>query len=179
CRRCPAHASLCTSRPGRRFGHGPRGRPAASRSFRSALPAGSRAHHSCRIGHPTVRPSRDPCRVVPERLVRFPLRTILTVLGTTVAVAVVLEVIWVARHVIVWILISLFLALAMNPAVDWFQRHGIHRRGYAAGLTFLLVLAALAGLGALFIPTVVHQVSDLVGKVPDYVHDISHGKGRF
>jgi predicted PurR-regulated permease PerM len=117
--------------------------------------------------------------VVPERLVRFPVRTILTVLGTIVAVAVVLEVIWIARHVIVWILISVFLALAMNPAVDWFQRHGIRRRGYASGLTFLLVLAALAGLGALFVPTVVHQVSEFVGKVPDYVHDISRGKGRF
>jgi predicted PurR-regulated permease PerM len=117
--------------------------------------------------------------VVPERLVRFPVRTILTVLGTTVAVAVILEVIWISRHVIVWILISLFLALAMNPAVEWFQRHGVRRRGYAAGLTFFLVLAALAGLGALFIPTVVHQVSEFVGKVPDYVHDISHGKGRF
>jgi predicted PurR-regulated permease PerM len=117
--------------------------------------------------------------VVPERLVRFPVRTILTVLGTTVVVAVVLEVIWIARHVIVWILISLFLALAMNPAVEWFQRHGIRRRGYASAVTFFLVLAALAGLGALFIPTVVHQVTEFVGKVPDYVHDISHGKGRF
>ena len=53
--------------------------------------------------------------MVPERLVRFPVRTILTVLGTIIAVAVVLEVIMIARHVIVWILISLFLALAMNP----------------------------------------------------------------
>jgi len=117
--------------------------------------------------------------VVPERLVRFPVRTILTVLGTIIAVAVALEVIWIARHVIVWILISLFLALAMNPAVEFFQRHGIRRRGLAAGVTYILVLAALAAIGALFVPTVVHQVSDFVGKVPDYVHDISHGKGRF
>ena len=117
--------------------------------------------------------------MVPERLVRFPVRTILTVLGTIIAVAVALEVIWIARHVIVWILISLFLALAMNPAVEFFQRHGIRRRGLAAGVTYILVLAALAAIGALFVPTVVHQVSDFVGKVPDYVHDISHGKGRF
>jgi predicted PurR-regulated permease PerM len=117
--------------------------------------------------------------VVPERLVRFPVRTILTVLGTIIAVAVVLEVIWISRHVITWILISLFLALAMNPAVEFFQRHGIHRRGLASGVTFVLVLAALAGIGALFVPTLVNQVSDLISKVPDYVHDISHGKGRF
>lgn len=117
--------------------------------------------------------------MVPERLVRFPVRTILTVLGVIIAVAVVLQVIMIARHVIVWILVALFLALAMNPAVDWFQRHGIKSRGLASGITFLLVLAAFAGLGALFVPTVVNQVTDLVNKIPDYVHDISKGKGRF
>jgi predicted PurR-regulated permease PerM len=117
--------------------------------------------------------------VVPERLVRFPVRTILTVLGTIIAVAVVLEVIWIARHVVIWILIALFLALAMNPAVEFFQRHGIQRRGLASGVTFLLVLVAIAGIGALLVPTLVNQVGDLVGKVPDYVHDISKGKGRF
>jgi predicted PurR-regulated permease PerM len=116
--------------------------------------------------------------VVPERLVRFPVRTILTTLATIVAVAVVLEVVWIARHVIVWILISLFLALAMNPAVDYFQRRGIRSRGLAAGLTYILVLAGLAAIGALFVPTVVHQVTEFAGKVPDYVRDISHGKGR-
>ena len=117
--------------------------------------------------------------MVPERLVRFPVRSILTVLATIIAVGVALEVVWIARHVIVWILISLFLALAMNPAVDFFQRHGVRRRGLAAGVTYVLVLGALAAIGALFVPTVVHQVGDFVRKVPDYVHDISHGKGRF
>ena len=116
--------------------------------------------------------------MVPERLVRFPVRTILTTLATIVAVAVVLEVIWIARHVIVWILISVFLALAMNPAVDYFQRRGIRSRGLAAGLTYILVLAGIAAIGALFVPTVVHQVTEFAGKVPDYVRDISHGKGR-
>jgi len=117
--------------------------------------------------------------VVPERLVRFPVRTILSVLGTIIAVAVVLEVIWISRHVITWILISLFLALALNPAVEWFQAHGVKRRGLAAGITYILTLVAIAALGALFVPTVVNQVSDFVQKVPDYIQDISHGKGRF
>ena len=71
--------------------------------------------------------------MIPERLVRFRLRTVLSLLGTIIAVAVVLEVIWIARHVLTWILIALFLALALNPAVEWFQRHGLKRRGAAAG----------------------------------------------
>ena len=64
--------------------------------------------------------------VTPERSVRFPVRTILTVLGMVIAVAILLWVIWISRHVITWILIALFLALALNPAVDWMQRHGVH-----------------------------------------------------
>jgi predicted PurR-regulated permease PerM len=116
--------------------------------------------------------------VVPERVVRFPVRTILIAAVTIIAVAAGLELLWIARHVIVWILVSLFLAVAMNPLVDLFQRKGIHRRGPAVGLTYVVVLGALAAIGALFVPTVVHQVSEFAGKVPDYVHDISHGKGR-
>jgi predicted PurR-regulated permease PerM len=116
--------------------------------------------------------------VIPERLVRFRLRTVLSLLATIVAVAVFLEVIWIARHVLTWILISLFLAVALNPAVGWFQRHGVKRRGIAAAITYLLALAFLAGIGITFVPTLVSQVNDFVQKLPDYVHDITHGQGR-
>src|SRR5207302_3584482 len=124
-----------------------------------------------------VRRGRDPWRVVPERLVRFPVRTILTVLGTIIAVAVVLEVIWIARHVITWILIALFLALALNPAVDRLERR-VKRRSVATGIVYLATLAVFVGIGWLFIPTLVHQVNDFAGRVPDYLHDITKGKGR-
>ena len=116
--------------------------------------------------------------MIPERLVRFRLRTVLSLLGTIIAVAVVLEVIWIARHVLTWILIALFLALALNPAVEWFQRHGLKRRGAAAGVTFVLTLAFLALIGFLFVPTLVNQVNDFVQKLPDYTRDVTHGRGR-
>jgi predicted PurR-regulated permease PerM len=116
--------------------------------------------------------------VIPERLVRFRLRTVLSLLATIVAVAVVLEVIWIARHVLTWILISLFLALALNPAVEWLQRHGIKRRGSAAAITYLLAIVFLVGIGYTFVPTLVNQVNDFVQKLPDYVHDVTHGRGR-
>jgi predicted PurR-regulated permease PerM len=125
-----------------------------------------------------VRCSGDAARVIAERLVRFRLRTILSLLATIIAVAIVLEVIWIARHVITWVLIALFLALALNPAVDWFQRHGLSKRGGAAAVTFLLTLAFLVGIGFLFVPTLVHQVNEFVQKLPDYVHDVTHGRGR-
>jgi len=116
--------------------------------------------------------------VIPERLVRFRLRTVLSLLATIIAVAVVIEVIWIARHVLTWIMISLFLALALNPAVEWFQRHGVNRRGWAAAITYLLAIGFLVGIGFTFVPTLVNQVNDFVQKLPDYVHDVTHGRGR-
>ena len=116
--------------------------------------------------------------MIPERLVRLRPRTVLSVLAIIVAVAITLEVIWIARHVLTWILISIFLALALNPAVEWFQRHGIGRRGWATALTYLLTLAFFVGIGFTFVPTLVDQVNEFVHKLPDYVHDLTHGRGR-
>ena len=113
-----------------------------------------------------------------ERVVRFRATTILAVLGIAIAVALLLEVLWIARQILAWILIAIFLALALNPAVDWFQRHGVKRRGLATTLTFLLVLAGIAALGALFIPTLVREVNGFVSALPDYVDDITHKRGR-
>jgi predicted PurR-regulated permease PerM len=121
---------------------------------------------------------RDAGPVIPERLVRVRLRTVLSLLATIVAVAVVLEVIWIARHVLTWILISLFLALALNPAVEWLQRRGIKGRGWATAITYVVALGLVVGIGFTFVPTLVNQVNDFVQKLPDYAHDITHGQGR-
>ena len=116
--------------------------------------------------------------MIPERLVRLRAHTVLAVLAIIIAVAVALEVIWIARHVLTWILIALFLSLALNPAVEWFQRHGMSRRGSATAVTYLLTIAFFVAIGFTFVPTLVHQVNDFVHKLPDYVHDVTHGRGR-
>lgn len=116
--------------------------------------------------------------MIPERLVRVRLRTILSVLALIVAVAITLQVVWIARQVLSWVLISIFLALALNPAVEWFLRHGIRRRGWAVGLTYFLALGFFVAIGFTFVPTLVDQVNSFVHKLPDYIHDITHGRGR-
>jgi predicted PurR-regulated permease PerM len=113
-----------------------------------------------------------------DRIVHFRPRTIFAILGILLGVAVVLYILWVARHVLSWLLIALFLALALNPAVEFLQRHGIRSRGLAAGVTFLIAIAVVAGFGFLFIPTLVDQVNSFANKVPDYVHDLTQGRGR-
>jgi predicted PurR-regulated permease PerM len=114
-----------------------------------------------------------------DRTVHFRPRTIFAVLGILILVGIVLYVLWVARHVVSWVLISLFFALALNPAVDWLQAHGIPKRGLATGVVFLLALAVVVGIAAAFIPTLVDQVNSFANKVPDYVTQLTHGKGRF
>jgi predicted PurR-regulated permease PerM len=113
-----------------------------------------------------------------ERIVSFPARTVFMVVGIVLAVAAVLEVVWISRHVLSWVFIALFLALALNPAVEWLQRHRIRRRGAAVGITYLGVLLGIVGLGALFVPTLVDQVNSFVDKTPDYVHDLTSGRGK-
>jgi predicted PurR-regulated permease PerM len=113
-----------------------------------------------------------------DRIVHFRARTILGILGILLGVGIVLYVLWVARHVLSWLLIALFLTLALNPAVEFFQRHGLRRRGSASAVTFLLAIAAVAGLGFLFVPTLVDQVNAFANKAPDYVSDLTHGRGR-
>jgi predicted PurR-regulated permease PerM len=113
-----------------------------------------------------------------QRLVHFRVRTVLLVTGTLVAVGITLKVLWISRHVLAWVFIALFLALALNPAVDWLERKYGGRRGLATGTVMLATLAVIAAIGALFIPTLVDQVSGFARKVPDYLDDITKGRGR-
>ena len=112
----------------------------------------------------------------PERVVSFRPRTILVALAVTLLVALVLGLLYLARHVVTWILIAVFLAAALNPAVEFFQRRGLGR-GLASGLVFLLALAAIAGLGFLLVPPLVDQVRKFVDAVPDLVEDVTAGRG--
>jgi predicted PurR-regulated permease PerM len=114
---------------------------------------------------------------VEARVVRVEARTVLNVLLIVLAFVLVLEMIWLSREVLTWILVALFLAIALNPAVDFFQRHGVKRRGYAAALTLVLLLLGLAALGSLFVPTLVREANDFVRAVPGYVEDVSEGRG--
>ncbi len=60
-----------------------------------------------------------------ERLVRFRPRAILIVLGIILAGVVLIEIVLAAQGVLIWIFVAIFLALALNPAVEGLQRRGI------------------------------------------------------
>jgi predicted PurR-regulated permease PerM len=121
-------------------------------------------------GHPTGMSA--------ERVVGFKTNSILRVVGLLLALGVVLWIVYVSRQVLSWVFVSVFLALALNPAVEKLQRPGgMGKRGVAAAVIYLTALAALVGLGFLLIPPIADQISSFAEAAPGYVGDITHGKG--
>jgi predicted PurR-regulated permease PerM len=111
-----------------------------------------------------------------ERLVSFRPRAILVVLGIILAAVAIIAFLFLAWRVITWILIALFLSLALNPAVEFFERRGL-RRSLASLVVFLLALIAFAALGALLIPPLVSQIEEFADAVPGFVEDLTAGRG--
>ncbi|MBB5937505.1 putative PurR-regulated permease PerM [Streptomyces zagrosensis] len=69
------------------------------------------------------------------------------------------------------ILIAFFLALAIEPAVDWMAARGV-RRGLATGLVFLGVLIAVAGFFALLGSMLAGQMVTMVEDFPKYLDKV-------
>ena len=115
---------------------------------------------------------------IEERAVWFRPRTVLVVLGIILATLVMIEIVQVARGVLVWILIAVFLALALNPAVEWLLARGVPRRGLAVVITYAGAVLGIAALGALFVPILVDQVDNFVQALPGYVEQVTQGRGR-
>ncbi len=111
-----------------------------------------------------------------ERVVLFRPRTILAGLGIVLGVAAALGFVLLAQSGLSLIAIALFLALALNPAVEFFQRRGL-RRGLAVAAVYLLAVVLFALLALVFVPPLVTQVSHFVNALPGLVHDLTKGRG--
>jgi predicted PurR-regulated permease PerM len=146
--------------------------------FLDGLPA--QAHGDISSSERPSRPiePRSWAPVPEERVVTVRPRTILAVIGIVLAVAALLAVVWISRQVLTWILVAVFLALALNPAVDFFQRRGLQRRGAATAVTILLTIGAIVALGSLFIPTLYSEARGFGEALPGYVDDVTHGRGE-
>jgi predicted PurR-regulated permease PerM len=103
-------------------------------------------------------------------------RTVLQALGIVVLVGLALLLVYNAWRVLTWILIAGVLAAALNPAVEAFERRGL-RRGWAASLVFGIALLGITAIGYLVIPPLVSQVTDFVNAVPDFIDDLTAGRG--
>ena len=69
------------------------------------------------------------------------------------------------------LVVALFLALGLEPVVEWLVRRGV-RRGGAIALVFLVVVAVFVGFGFMVVPIIVDQGTELVTRLPGYVEDV-------
>ena len=110
------------------------------------------------------------------RIVKLRPQTVFLVIGLTVLVGLALLLVYLAWTVLSWIVIAIFLAVALNPGVEARERRGMGRP-LAASIVFVIALLVLTGIGFLVIPPVVTQVTDFVNAVPDFVDDLTAGRG--
>ena len=89
-------------------------------------------------------------------------RTVAAALLTAVVVLAALFLLWQVRTFIGWLVIALFLAAVLNPAVNWLQRrHRLIKRPLAIGLTYLGVLVVVLFVVGIFLPLLVDQINGL------------------
>lgn len=75
------------------------------------------------------------------------------------------------RTVLVLLMLSLAIALGLNPLVDWLHHHGVRR-------AFAVLLVALSAIGLLslavwaLVPVVSDQVNKLMLQAPDYLENL-------
>ena len=88
------------------------------------------------------------------------IRTVAVALLTTAVVLGAFFLVWQVRTFVGWLVIALFLAAVLNPAVNWLQRrHRLMKRPLAIGLTYLGVLVALLLVVGIFVPVLVDQIN--------------------
>ncbi len=75
------------------------------------------------------------------------------------------------RDILVLVVLSMALALGLNPTVEWFHSRGI-RRGVAVLIVALGLLAGLALAGWAVVPVVTEQVQRLSDMAPGYLENL-------
>jgi predicted PurR-regulated permease PerM len=73
------------------------------------------------------------------------------------------------------VVVALFLAAGLNPAVEFFERRGM-RRSYAVLTVILLFLVALALFLVAIVPVIADQVRALTDNVPEWLDELQRNR---
>ncbi|MGV9776160.1 AI-2E family transporter [Streptosporangium sp. NPDC003464] len=76
-----------------------------------------------------------------------------------------------SRSVIVLVVVAMFLALGLNPAVEALQRHRLARRG-AITIVFGAVIMFFVLFGLAIVPPVSQEITAFIGAVPGYMQEL-------
>ena len=123
---------------------------------------------------PTTRRSR-----LFERADNFhvPLRTILTTVFVVVVVYFFGLVLYRLRDILLLMLVGGFIALVLNPLVNFLQKWKIPRRGAAVFVVMAFSVLAFIGLAVAFGYPLVNSITHLANSLPRIVRQAEHNKG--
>lgn len=76
-----------------------------------------------------------------------------------------------ARQVIILILVSMFLAVGLNPAVERLQRARLPR-GAAVAVVFFGLVTTFVAIGFAVVPPLTSGISDFIDQLPKYIEDL-------
>lgn len=95
-------------------------------------------------------------------------------IGVLVAIALV-DALGRVSSTITLLVVALFLALGLEPVVDFLVRRGL-RRGGAIAVVFLGVVGVFVGFGFMVAPIIVDQGTELATSLPTYVTDVQRSQ---
>ena len=105
------------------------------------------------------------------------MRTVLLVIGVSLAVAFGLLLLWNLRRIVSFVVIAGFFATVLNPAVDALTRVRL-RRGLATSIVFFLGVGVFAALSYAFVRPVVEAGQRFADDIPGFVERAERGEGR-
>jgi predicted PurR-regulated permease PerM len=105
-------------------------------------------------------------------------RYTLVVIGLVLATLLLLLLTYETRRVLTWIVIAMFFAVALHPAVTWLtEKVGWMKRWLATLLIYLAAFAFIAGLIAVFVVPLAREASQLADDLPKLIADVRAGRG--
>jgi predicted PurR-regulated permease PerM len=112
----------------------------------------------------------------PRVVVLVDARSVAVAAGALLGLAAAVKLVLLAQSGLTLIAIALFLAVALDPAVERFERRGLGRV-WSVAAVYSMALALCVCLGLVFVPLLVEQVTRLVDALPDLVADLTRGHG--
>ena len=92
-------------------------------------------------------------------------RNIVRIVLVIVCVAITLYLLWMLRKPISWLLIAIFLAVALSPPVNWLARR--MKRGFAITIVYLGLLLVPDPADRRIVPPLITEANNFADNVPD------------
>lgn len=108
----------------------------------------------------------------PDTTISIASETIIRTIAYTVIAVLLLGFISEIGHELRLIAVSIFLAIALNPAVGWFSRRlKLKSRIRAAAVAYVIVIGTLISMLSLILPPLVQQSTDFIQNIPETISD--------